>query len=112
MPPTQMARLTGSRRRISSDACDSASRLMCIGIESKSGQRCAHSDRELRRYMVNFSSLLRRQCDLQKIERIPRPALDHQFGLQGLNDKFSTGRAAADIHLGDGLVLLMLKKVD
>ena len=77
----QIARLTGSRRRISSSACDSANKLMRIGMRLKSGQRGPQGDRELRRDMFHFAHLLRRQRDLQEIQRVPRLAVHHQFGL-------------------------------
>src|SRR6266853_4082405 len=85
---------------------------MCIAIESKCSQCCAHSNRELRRDMFNLSSLLRWQSHLQKTHRIPSLALDHQFCLEGLNDEFRAGGAASDIDVGNSLILLVLKKID
>ena len=89
----QIARLTGSLRRCSSAACDSASRLRRIGIGQKleCGDSCADGDGQLGRDLFEFAGLLRRQFQFHERAGIPCLGFDHEFLLQSLHNEFRPG---------------------
>src|SRR5204863_2865708 len=96
----QTARLTGSRRRMSSAACASARRFKRIGIVvktgSNSGQGCPDGDGELGRDLLEFRGLLRGQLGSQESGGVHDHAFDHEFLLEFLHDEFRTGGAAGN----------------
>src|SRR5215475_10475103 len=104
--PIQIARFTGSLRRNSSCAWASANKLMRIGIGSNGCEGCPHCYAQLRRYMLHFRHLLRWERHLQKTQRVPRFAFQHQMSLQVLYDKLRSCRATADKGMRYCLVVL------
>src|ERR1039457_2665511 len=98
--PKKIARFTGSRRRNSSSASASASKLMRMGIVLKSRQRGANGDGQLRSDVIHLHRLLARQGQLQEAGRVPRLAFQQQFRMEHLQDHFRARRRAAQINLG------------